>query len=67
VTDDGRQSRKKTHRRLRGLSGRCGGFRGLRAAALFAAVRLRLFPKNSPKMAKADEAHRQIIEIIGAP
>jgi hypothetical protein len=53
-----------------GLSGRCGGFRGLRAAALFAAVRLRLFPKppkNSPKMAKADEAHRQFIEINGAP
>jgi hypothetical protein len=37
------------------------------AAALFAAVRLRLFPKDSPKMDKADEAHHQVIEIIGAP
>ena len=35
--------------------------------ALFAAVRLRLFPKNFPKMNKADEVHHQATEIIGAP
>jgi hypothetical protein len=38
--------------------------------AAIASVRLaqlRLFPKNSPKMDKVDEAHHQVIEIIGTP
>jgi hypothetical protein len=35
--------------------------------ASFATVRLRLFPRNSPKMNKADAVHHQVIEIIGAP
>ena len=64
---EGHRLRRRQGGRDGGLSGRCGGFRGLRAAALFAAVRLRLLPKNSPKMDKADEAHHQVIEIIGAP